>query len=89
MQELDPENTKVNFMESTKATTGARSAALEHIREADDLYFKVMKEEGDVSYGDLIISKDSKHYSLTDELVNSRIISRNETMFQKGILELS
>lgn len=58
--------------------------ALSDIRDANDIFFQIHKEENDTSFGDLIISKDSEHFSLTEKLINDRILARNESLFWKG-----
>lgn len=81
LQTFDVVNTKVVFVESTAATEGALHTALKYIKQAIDMDFQVLKENDDICFGDLIILKDNKYVSLTNELIKEKILAKNEILF--------
>lgn len=71
-------------METTDATKGARCKALTLIKEANDIFFQILNQTDEITFGDLIVTDDSRHVSLTSELVKAKVLARNEDMFWKS-----
>lgn len=76
----------MQFSESTEPTKGARNLMLEHMEDVNDLFFRVEKEKDSIHFGDLIISKNGNHYSITEELVKRKIMAKNATLFWKSMI---
>lgn len=57
---------------------------MSYIKEAVDIDFKIFKEKNEVCFGDLIISIGNKYLSLTNELINAKLLIKNETLFWQG-----
>lgn len=58
------------------------------MKEASDVFFKTLKEQNGIIFGDLIVLKDHKHFSLTEELINNEILAKNEALFWNGISQI-
>lgn len=68
-------------METVEATNGARLKSLDYISQADDTFFQILKVKNDIIFGDLLLSRNGKRISLTNELMNCKILAKNEHLF--------
>lgn len=84
MQVLEIDDNKLNFVETTEAVQGARTKALQYIKESNDIYFTICEEKYSISFGDLIVSIDGKHFSLTKELIKNQVLTKNKELFWKS-----
>lgn len=85
---MDVDYSKIDLKQSPKATEAAEARAMWYIKEAVDIDFKIFKEKNDIYFGDLIVCIDNKYRSLTNELVEAKMLAKNEILFWQSIIFL-